>query len=102
MSQRTQVQEQTPLCKPSKALISLLSGYEKTQINDAFYDMEEVVKQWLESDYANDKDTRGNMLFSLSIISKFGVIVKAIPKKKLKQLYKQMCLEQLAIKEAQK
>ena len=100
MQQTPEQTQQNPLCKPSKALISLLTGYEKTQINDAFHDMEKMYKDWLDSPFADDRTYRTDMLFSLQIISEIGVVIKSIPKKKLKQLKKELDFELQAIKDS--
>ena len=89
-TQKSKAKAKTPFCQSSTSLINLLSDYDKEQVADAFYDMDKIFKDWLDTEYADDRETRSQMLFSSHIIAELGVIIKAIPKKKLQSLYAEM------------
>lgn len=87
-------------CIGGNALATLLTSYDREQIHDAFDDMDKMFKEWLYSDFADDKESRHLFLFSLEIILELGEVVKSIPKKKIKQLKEQLAETINAVKEA--
>jgi hypothetical protein len=80
----------TPICKPSEALISLLTHYQKEDIDFAFTDLENIFKEWLETEVADNNAKRCSALYTMAILSELGTIIKGISPKKIKRLHKEM------------
>lgn len=69
---------------PLTNLVSTLNNFERQQIDNAFADMDNLFKDWLLFEDADDQKRRQNYLISLKVIQELGKVVKATPLKKEK------------------
>jgi len=86
MSQTTEKANKS-VCKASESLISLITSYDKEQVDASFTNMDKLFKEWNLTDFADDKKSRQQFAFSLQILQEFGEIVKALSPKKIKAFY---------------
>jgi len=79
-----------PLCNQINDLIAILYKYEEEQVCHSFIDMQTMCTEWLQTNFADERVTRSDFIFSLQIILELGVVVKAIPQQQIRKMHQQM------------
>lgn len=90
MQQTSEKKAKTPICKPSEALISLLTNYSKEDVDHSFKDVNTIFMEWLGTNHADNTEKRESIAYSIEILQELGTIIQGISPKKIKNLKTQM------------